>query len=441
PSTLQAFWTDNRDVRAPLAGKSWTQYSPPSFSTAGSVCDPGTTGMRNANVYTSKISQGLVVGAWANTQRLSPTAKRSFVVFAENSTEIIRRYRFTIRNQPAGGIASFLQFSRTVPEVPLVTIDATVPPHSIASRTVYVKSSDPLAKVVVDLAEVQVPATPTPTPPLVPNGFTGTVVLNPDVVNPDVVNPDVVNQTFNAAVSNPDVVNPDVVNMVTRNADQAQVVITPDVVNPDVVNPDVVNPDVVNPDVVNPTINNADLFNPDVVNSVPNNPDVVNPDVVNGTLVDVTWTVQNTGNTTGTFAVKPFLSQAAPHGVVKQLLLYKTYATPVVVNSPTDGCVLRQQSQTVLVSNIPNPDVVNPDVVNPDVVNTDALNPDVVNPDVVNAQLALTPGEVGKVTLRVFADKTVPKTTITTAAGNVVTVPVNTTTNQVWNPAEVVVPV
>src|SRR5207248_789208 len=164
-------------------------------------------------------------------------------------------------------------------------LDATIPPHSIASRTVYVKSSDPLAKVVVDVAEVVVPSTPTAMPPLVPGGFTGTVLLNPDVVNPDVVNPDVVNQTFEAAVSNPD---------------------------------------------------------------------VVNPDVVNGTLVDVTWTVQNTGNTTGTFAVKPFLAKAAPKGVVKQLLLYKTYSTPVVVNSPTEGCVLRQQSQTVLVSNVRN---------------------------------------------------------------------------------------
>jgi hypothetical protein len=243
-------------------------------------------------------------------------------------------------------------------------------------------------------------------------------VINPDVINPDVINPDVIN---------PDVINPDVIN--------------PDVINVVVGNPDVINPDVINPDVINPTINNADLLNPDVIN-----PDVINPDVINGTLVDATWAVQNTGNAVGTFSVKPLLTQAAPLGVVKQLLLYKTYATPVAVNTTADGCVLRQQSQTVLVTNIPNPDVINPDVINPDVINPDVINPDVINPDVINpdvinAQLALAPGETAKITMRVFAPSTTPTTTVTLANGRIVKVPFNTTTGQAWNPAQVVVPV
>ncbi len=340
----------------------------------------------------------------------------------------------------------------------MTTLDATIPPRSIASRTVYVRSTDPLARVAVNVAEVEIPVTPTPQPPLVAGGFTGSILLNPDVINPDVINPDVINaSTFNPALSSPDVINPDVINMVTKAAATGNTaVVTPDVINPDVINPDVINPDVINPDVINvvlgnpdvinaalinpdvinPTINNSDLLNPDVIN-----PDVINPDVINGTLVDATWAVRNTGNSVGTFSVKTLLTQAAPLGVVKQLLLYKTYATPVVVNTAVDGCVLRQQSQTVLVANIPNPDVINPDVINPDVINPDVINPDVINPDVINAQLALAPGEIGKITMRVFAPQTTPTTTVTLANGRIVKVPFNTTTGQAWNPAQVVVPV
>src|SRR5439155_26197219 len=69
PATLHAFWTDNRDVRPPPDGN-WTAYTPPSspFTTVG--CVPGRTGMRNSNIYTSRISPGLVVGSPSNSKRL-----------------------------------------------------------------------------------------------------------------------------------------------------------------------------------------------------------------------------------------------------------------------------------------------------------------------------------------------------------------------------------
>jgi hypothetical protein len=283
PGVQYAFWTDNRDVRPPSDGN-WAHYTPPT-ATSLQGCAPGQTGMRNANIYSARVSPGLLVGSPANSKRLS-SVTRSFVVFAQNNTDTTRRYRFTITNQPPGGTASFLQFSP--PGSPLTTLDATLAPRSSASRTVYVTSSNPTATVTVSVVEVVVPVIPTQTPPIKPGGLTGTIVLNPDVTNPDVTNPDVTNaEVFNPDVTNPDVTNPDVTN--------------PDVTNPDVTNPDVTNVRVANPDVTNPDVTNPDVTNPDVTNPDVTNPDVTNPDVTNGAYIDVTWTVKNNGNIAGTF--------------------------------------------------------------------------------------------------------------------------------------------
>ncbi len=388
PNAMFAFWTDNRDVRAPKDGN-WKNYTPPAvlnpFTGQIGVCAVGQTGMRNANIYMSRITPGLFVGAPTNAKRLYPGAlgvgsssARSFVVFAQNNTpydpngphDQTRLYRFVIAAQP-NVEASFIQFPKA--GLPLTTLDVAIGPASTASRTVYATSADPTASVTVNIFEVQNPATPA-TPPL---GLPpSSIVLNPDVTNPDVTNPDVTNaEVFNPDVTNPDVTNPDVTN--------------PDVTNPDVTNPDVTNVVLANPDVTNPDVTNLDVTNPDVTNPDVTNPDVTNLDVTNGTMVDVTWTVKNSGNTAGSFSVKPFLTKNAPAGFKKQLLLHKTYTTPIT--SPglnNNGCDVKTQSQTILLANILNPDVTNPDV---------------TNPDVTNATLSLDPGESAKITLRVLA--------------------------------------
>jgi hypothetical protein len=425
PGVQYAFWTDNRDVRPPSDGN-WAHYTPPTSAASSQSCAPGQTGMRNANIYSARISPGLLVGSPANSKRLS-SVTRSFVVFAQNNTDTIRRYRFTITNQPPGGQASFLQFSPA--GSPLTTLDATLAPRSSASRTVYVTSSNPTATVNVSVVEVIVPVTPTATPPIKPGGLTGTIVLNPDVTNPDVTNPDVTNaEVFNPDVTNPDVTNPDVTN--------------PDVTNPDVTNPDVTNVRVANPDVTNPDVTNPDVTNPDVTNPDVTNPDVTNPDVTNGAYIDVTWTVKNNGNIAGTFNVDPFVTKNAPPGFKLQLLLYKVYTTPVTLPS---GCAVKTQSQTVLIANIVNPDVTNPDVTNKPLSVTGkkgalfkmaaprgftpaaagaAAADDATDPSVTNATLWLEPGESAKITLRVLApDKTQLVTKqVTQSDGTVTTV-------------------
>lgn len=421
PSATYAIWTDNRDVRPPKDGN-WTNYTratpgdaiPDAFKSPGAAqCVAGQTGMRNSNIYSSRITPGLYVGSPTNSKKLDGTL-RSFVVFVQNTTDAMKTFRLT-----APSATSWLQFGS------LATVDITVAPRSTTSRTLYVTSAAGSLKVQIDELELRPKGSPDPTG-VKADGLKAFVVLNPDVTNPDVTNPDVTNtEVFNPDVTNPDVTNPDVTNFSTTNPDVTNSniknpdVTNPDVTNPDVTNPDVTNPDVtnvsiVNPDVTNPDVTNPDVTNPDVTNPDVTNPDVTNPDVTNQSITDVTWTVTNNGTTAGSFAVKPFVTKNAPPGFLKQLILHKRYATPVTTNvgkAALDDCKVYTQVQNVLLANIIAPDVTNPDVTNPDVTNPDVTNPDVTNlvtnPDVTNASIWLDSGDSAQITMRVLnPDKT-----------------------------------
>ena len=226
--------------------------------------------MRNQNIYTARITQGLVVGALGNSRRLG-AIQRSFPVFAQNNRTTIRSFRLTITNQPVGGQASFKQFA------PLTTLDVRVPRKSTVARTVFARSSDPHAPINVSVVEI---AAPGGAP--VPNGQQGTIVLNPDPTTPDLENPD---------LENPDLENPDLENAEVHNPDLENATVrNPDLENPDLENPDLENPDLENTTVVNTSILNPDLENPDLENPDLENPDLENPDLENVDLDE--WRAQ-----------------------------------------------------------------------------------------------------------------------------------------------------
>ena len=207
-------------------------------------------------------------------------------------------------------------------------------------------------------------------------------IANPDIANPDIANPDIANPDIaNAEVYNPDIANPDIANPDIANPDIAN----PDIANPDIANVVVANPDIANPDIANPDIANPDIANPDIAN-----PDIANPDIANGAISDVSWTVSNTGNTTSAFNVNLFLANTTlPAGLKTQLILYKTYQTPVLA---VNGCDLRVETRNQLLSNIVRPTFVTPG----------QAVPDQNSPLASNATLWLAPGEVARITLRVF---------------------------------------
>jgi hypothetical protein len=406
---FHAAWTDNRDVRPPFAdtngdGNPWNDYTPPTFdgSTAGGtspfdptqqvpVCTAGNAGSRNQNIYTARIGGGLLVGAPGNSKPLSPTLQRGFVVFATNQMTSTRTFRLQVLAQPVGGRASFEQFPRppyTAASPPPVTVlDVRVPARSTASRTLFVTSTDSDAQVAVSVTEVNAIGGS-----VVAGGLTGRVILNPDIENPDIENPDIENPDIenpdieNAEVYNPDIENPDIENPDIENPD----IENPDIENPDIENPDIENVVVANPDIENVVVANPDIENPDIENPDIENPDIENPDIENGSISDVSWTVSNTGNTTSAFNVNLFLANTTiPTGVTTQLVLYKTYKTPVAA---PNGCELSVETRNVLISSVPSPQFIT----------SGASVPDPNDPSEKNATLWLAPGEVARITLRVY---------------------------------------
>jgi hypothetical protein len=421
---FHAVWTDNRDVRPPFAdtngdGNPWNDYTPPTLpgSSAGgtslfdpsqtvAVCTAGNAGSRNQNIYTARIGGGLLVGAPGNAKPLSTTVQRGFVVFATNQTTSTRTFRMQVLAQPVGGRASFDQFPlppyTASSPAPLTVLDVRVPARSTASRTLFVTSTDPKAQIVVSVTEVSGIGGTTVT-----GGLEGRVVLNPDIENPDIENPDIENPDIenpdieNAEVYNPDIENPDIENPDIEN---------PDIENPDIENPDIENVVVANPDIENPDIENPDIENPDIENPDIENPDIENPDIENGTISDVTWTVSNTGNTTSAFNVNLFLSQATvPGGLTTQLILYKTYKTPVAA---PNGCDLRVETRNVLIASVPNPDFVS----------AGESVPDPNDPSEKNATLWLAPGEIARITLRIYDPDRSDNITYTNADGSIASI-------------------
>ncbi len=75
--------------------------------------------MRNQNIYTARVTEGLFVSAPGNNKPLDGF-QRAFVVVAENATAAVAHLPAAIENQPVGGQASFLQFG-----APLTTLDVT----------------------------------------------------------------------------------------------------------------------------------------------------------------------------------------------------------------------------------------------------------------------------------------------------------------------------
>lgn len=399
PTIFHAAWTDNRDVQAPPDGD-WTHYTPPISPSLGSMsifqpgtavpaCQVGFTGSRNQNIYTAPITNGLIFGAPSNSKQLGTTVfngqtvafQRAFAVVAQNTTNLIKSFRLTVVNQPVRGNASFLQFAQ------LTTLDLSIPPLSSAARPVFVTSTNPTASVTITIAEITAPqGTP------VPKGLTGSTTLNPDSTNPQITNPAVTNPAVtNPAITNFEVTNPAVTNpAVTNPAVTNPAVTNPAVTNPAVTNAAFQNVNVVNPAVTNPAVTNPAVTNASIANPAVTNPAVTNLDPANTSISDTQWTVSNTGNTSGSFAINLAASSPVPSGNVLQLIISKLYHTPAATSQ---DCNLKVETHNTVVTNIVNPVLLAP--TSPAVTDNG-----ITNPAVTNATVELAPGESASIIIR-----------------------------------------
>jgi uncharacterized protein YjbI with pentapeptide repeats len=430
-----ATWTDNRDVVPPADGD-WTHYTPPGSTSTGvpSVldptkttlpCVPGQAGMRNQNIYSSRITEGLLVGSPQNVKPLFAAPKaRAFIVTLQNLTSQERSFTLTLA--PASGVgASFQQTASTT------LLNVTVAAHSGAARPVFASSSNPAGSVTVTVTES---ATCSGT------CLSGSVVLNPEgsvssLAQPDGTSDDIGSieiytptlSIWNPAnpnpflnIANPNVSNPNVSNPNVSNADPAIV----NLANPNVSNPNVSNPNVSNPNVSNPNVSNVDpaivnltnpnVSNPNVSNTTaanPNisNPNVSNPNISNVPVTDMTYAVTNSGNTAHSYRVALYGNNST--GKPLQIIVTKNYFT----QTTGVGCSLQNVPQASVLANV-NDAVIAPSLAS-------ATDPNIPDGDRTNATMALAPGETAFVTLRgalsasQLADLTRSLTPVVTAHG------------------------
>ncbi|MGB5816185.1 MAG: kelch repeat-containing protein, partial [Thermoanaerobaculia bacterium] len=400
-ATAYEVWTDDRDVIPPPDGD-WTNYFPPTHSNSGGTsifdgatsvpdCLPGSddedrTGMRNQNVYSARLTEGLYVAAPGNSRPLgilpSSTSgdlfQRAYVIFVQNTTYQERSFRLTIDNQPPDlGQASFDQFAA----IAQTELDVTIEPQSSASRTVFLSSSSSQEAIEILVQEIDYPGGS------VIGGLESSVLLNPDPSNPDPLDPSLnQEEIYNPAIYNPAILNPAILNPAILNpAILNPAILNPAILNPAIHNPAILNPAILNPAILNPAIYNPAILNPAILNPAIYNPAILNPAIYNTTMTDVTWEMTNDGNAPVAYSLNLSAAGILPTELIFQLMVYRVYTTPV-----SSGCDLTEEAQHELLVNVTDPNFAP----------LNLFDPNVDDPNIVS--FYLEPGDTVLITLRVI---------------------------------------
>jgi hypothetical protein len=374
-----ATWTSNQDVRPP-ADHNWANYTPP-----GPGCIPGQEGDKNQNIYFSRITQGLAFSSPQVNKPLSTTLQRAFVLDLFNGTELPHSFRLTIANQPTAGTATFDVLPTPLPTTlppPTTFVDLTLPPRSGATRSLFALSTDPSAMIQVTATEIVAVGGAVKN-----DGLSGAVVLNADTTVPALVDPDSgpgninVLELYTPNLSNPNLSNPNLSNPNLSN---------PNLSNPNLSNPNLSNPNLSNPNLSNPNLSNANVTNANVANPNLSNPNLSNPNLSNASVSDVTYSVSNNGNTNAAYQVRLLQLGNVPSNAHIQLILSKTYLTPI-----GDNCNLLEEPTNEVAANI----------ISPVFINMNQLGMNTSNaPGSGNATLHLAPGETAVITIRGAVD-------------------------------------
>jgi hypothetical protein len=402
---FHAVWSDDRDVRPPGDGN-WANYTPVGTQGLPSIFDPtqatpqacvvNQEGMRNQNIYTAGVTQGVVVASPNNTKSLLAPQLKAFVITLENTSAATQTFRLTVLNQPVGGRAVFSE--TTSGPLPLTRVDLSVPAYSTVARSIFVSSTLPNAQVRVQAQQITAPGGS-----VLAGGLQSLIVLNADPTDPNLIpNPNRPNsEIYTPTIANPNIANPNIANPNIANPNIANPnIANPNIANPNIANPNIANPNIANPNIANPNIANPNIANPNIANPNIANPNIANPniaagDLANGTVSDASWTVMNTGNSAMAYTIKTLLNGQVPAGFITQLMVYQFYSTPV-----SNNCTLGVDVHTKLLANVINP-------VFEQAANNDASDPAITNGASNVPTVSLSPGETANITLRIVnPDKT-----------------------------------
>jgi subtilase family serine protease len=359
PTHYHAVWTDNRDVIPPGEDNwlgDWDQYNAP-----GTGCiEEDLTGVRNQNIYTSRISEGILAGSPGNTKPLN--ILRSFVVFVHNTTKFEKFFTLQIE-KPDDMTAYFWQEGGGQPE----NIFVSVPPYSYLSNTILVGqyTPDEYASIIIKIYDEDTGA------------LVSYVTLNPDSTNPwldqpEGVDPDNPHARNEGETHTPHARNYSIIDWNYELQDPYINTIHPQydeaIANNDGVTPYPVDGTGKNPHARNPHARNPHARNPHARNNVLNpharNENIPSDIPEDSHMTDVVWTIENAGNTTTSYSINTFPTpEDLPDGILAQLIVFKTYTTPTVdpygdedPNSEgTNGCeLIEQEHQEMIVMKTPH---------------------------------------------------------------------------------------
>jgi hypothetical protein len=376
PATSFISWTDNRDVN-PGDGI-WTNYTPPSTPCSTSTtpsCQAGTTGKRNQNIYTSHITQGIMIGAPVNTKPLI-TYKRTFLVFVRNLTEGAKQIRLMIET-PNGMQASFWESWPPTEEgwkCPFLycgdrQVDVDIAPYSSITLAVFVKPYvNPYATFRVNVEEIDDPG-----------NFVDYIVLNPDPVNTQIVPVLEEYHTPTMMLESPAPVNFSDPTVLSEN-----IVYIPNLeyilanVNPDIVTPTFRSPTFRSGNIVNPT------FRSSAVGEIPD-----------GKVTDLQWRIKNNNDATSAYSFVPIGdAPTLPTGGAYQLLIYRVSTTPASGALP-NKCELFEEEHHELLLKVESPTFRSPTFRSPTF-----RSPTFRSPTFRSNTFSLAPGEEAVCTLR-----------------------------------------
>jgi hypothetical protein len=375
PALFHIVFACNRDVIPPREdlGLSWTSYKPP--GTAGCI-DDLTTGMRDQNVYTAPLTQGIQVYCPVNTKPLAedPTKpfRRTFLVFVRNLTDSPKDIQLTI-DAPDDMDVSFWEFGSPegpAGECPLPfsscterVVELPVLAHSSITLTVFVRApyspSDTTFRVKVE--EIL-------------TGLKTAIIINPDPVNTNLINPaDVLEYEFEVPFEIVEGYSPwEHFNDVTLFSDEY--VFTDEVLAELL---EASNPDILAPSRRHPSRRHDSILNPSRRHT-----SVYSSGPEGGEITDINWTVENTSTVTAAYS---FDLLGETPSVPYQLLIYRVSSTHLA------ECTLSPEEHHELLLSFEDPDPLAP-----------SRRHELQNPSRRHNTFFLAPGETAICTLRLM---------------------------------------
>jgi Putative Ig domain len=309
-------WTSNRDVRRVAAhtdasGNTPVPYTPPGLT--GPIrpdsapffvgCTPGPntdfTKTMDQNLYGARIGLGTFAFSPGNNKQVTPEVaqnlgsdfQRAYVVTVRNDSTVEKTYQLVIplqfRNPPGGSVA-FTQF----PSFPVTAAEATrivtVAAKSTASRTVFIVPDDVPATTLNPKTLVRVDVTE------LVGGVAGdentSVYINSDPSAPEIEAPEI-----------------EAREIYTPEIEAAEITVhaAPEIEAPEIEAPEIEAPEIEAPEIEAKSFQTPEIEAPEIEAPEIEAPEIEAPEIEAAAITDITWPVENTGNTTAGYVIRP----------------------------------------------------------------------------------------------------------------------------------------